>query len=75
MTTRQEPHKTLSNPDRRGFRIEEVAEAYGLSRSKIYEEMENGRLASIKMGKSRRILPRHLDAWEKEHETAKQAPE
>jgi excisionase family DNA binding protein len=40
---------------KRLYRVQEAAEALGLSRSTIYEQMRSGRLRSVKIGRSRRI--------------------
>jgi excisionase family DNA binding protein len=37
------------------YRVQEVVESLGLSRSTIYEQMRSGRLGSVKVGRSRRI--------------------
>lgn len=36
---------------------------YGLSRSALYREVENGRLRMVKIGKSSRIAREDLEAW------------
>ena len=51
---------------RRGYSVEEVARAYHLSRQRIYDEINAGRLKSMKVGARRIILPAHLHAWEQE---------
>lgn len=50
---------------RRGYTVDEAAALYHLSRSRLYIEIQTGRLRSIKIGKSRRILPEHLHEWER----------
>ena len=49
---------------RRGYTIDEASALYRLSRSTLYLELQSGHLKSIKIGKSRRILPENLNAWE-----------
>lgn len=50
---------------RRGFSVDEVAEAYGVSRQKVYDAINDGFLYSFKVG-HRRIIPQFaLDAWER----------
>jgi excisionase family DNA binding protein len=57
--------KDLS-PTRRGFSVEDVAHAYGLSRQRVYDEINAGRLHSLKVGRRRIITMEHLRAWEQE---------
>ena len=40
---------------KRLYRVQEAAEALGLSRSTIYEQIRSRRLRSVKVGRSRRI--------------------
>ena len=51
---------------RRGFTVDEVARAYSLSRQRVYDEINAGRLHSMKVGARRIITPEHLNAWEQE---------
>lgn len=54
-----------SNIQRRGFSVDEVAEAYGVSRQKVYDAINDGFLYSFKVG-HRRIIPQFaLEAWER----------
>ena len=41
----------------------EAAEALGISRAKLYEELASGRLRSVKSGKRRLIPVGALDEW------------
>lgn len=50
-------------PEKLAWSIEEVAESTGLSRSLIYDEMNDGRLAYIKVGRRRLITRKQLDAF------------
>ena len=45
------------------LRVEEAAKISGFSRSKLYEEMEAGRLGYLRCGRARRIPWRELDRW------------
>ena len=60
------PKTTLTPDDRRGYTVDEVAFMYHLSRQKVYDEMNGGRLGSLKFGQRRVITPKHLDEWEAE---------
>lgn len=51
---------------RRAYGIEEIATMYRLSRQKIYDEINAGRLKSMKVGKRRMCTLAHLEDWEKE---------
>jgi excisionase family DNA binding protein len=50
-------------PEKLAYSIEEVAEATGLSRSLIYDEMNAGRLGYIKVGRRRIITRKQLEAF------------
>jgi excisionase family DNA binding protein len=43
--------------------IEEAARRLSIGRSQIYEVMRRGRLRSVRIGRSRRILERDLEAF------------
>lgn len=43
--------------------IDEAARRLSIGRSHIYEVMRRGRLRSVRIGRSRRILERDLDAF------------
>jgi excisionase family DNA binding protein len=45
------------------LRVEEAAEIIGLSRAKLYELLTDGRIPSIKLGRSRRIGIRQQQKW------------
>lgn len=45
------------------LRPEEGADALGVSRARIYELIAEGRIRSIKIGRSRRIPVAELNAW------------
>lgn len=59
------PSKPLDGT-RRGYSVEEVAHAYHLSRQRVYDEINAGRLKSMKVGARRIITSEHLSAWERE---------
>lgn len=48
---------------------EEVAEALGLGRSKVYELLASGRLRSVKVGRSRRVTVDQLQTFVAELES------
>ena len=50
---------------RRGFSVDEVARQYHLSRQRIYDEINAGRLPTLKVGTRRIITPANLDVWER----------
>jgi excisionase family DNA binding protein len=43
------------------FRIEEAADALSLSRARVYELIQEGRLRTLKIGGSRRVASQDLD--------------
>ncbi len=45
------------------LRVEEAAEALGLSRSKVYDLIARGEIPSVRVGTSVRVNSRALDAW------------
>lgn len=45
------------------YRPEEAAEALSLSRATIYELMSSGAIASVKIGRSRRISREALESY------------
>lgn len=45
------------------LRPEEGAEAIGVSRARFYELMADGRIKSIKIGRSRRVPITELNSW------------
>jgi excisionase family DNA binding protein len=58
---------TLQNESREVRRVAfsptEAAQALGISRAKLYEELASGRLRSVKSGKRRLIPVGALDEW------------
>jgi excisionase family DNA binding protein len=49
--------------DRLAYSIDEAAEALGLSRDLLYNEMRTGRLQYLKVGRRRIITRKHLDEF------------
>lgn len=56
--------------DRRWLKIEEAAHLLGLSRSKVYELLQDGELRAVKIGGARRIPAHWLAEYQAEHEAA-----
>lgn len=44
----------------RGYTVEQIAEILHIGRDKVYVLLRTGQLRSIKIGRSRRIMARHL---------------
>jgi excisionase family DNA binding protein len=50
--------KTRATEDQRlGFRVEEIADRLGLSRSVVYEAVRTGQIRSVVLGKRARVIP------------------
>ena len=49
---------------RRGYSIEEVAQAYGITRQTLHKKIRAGELETIKIGKRRIITAAALEAFE-----------
>jgi excisionase family DNA binding protein len=49
--------------DRLAYTIPQVAALVNISRASIYRQMTAGKLASVKIGKSRRVTLAALGAW------------
>ena len=54
--------------DRRLVSIAEAAERLGISRSRLYELMQEGSLPTVRIGKRRLLASDALDAFITEHE-------
>lgn len=54
--------------DRVSFSVNEVAEMVGVCRRTIYNEIENARLKSYKVGARRLVSRKALDEWLQERE-------
>ena len=46
--------------------VEDTARALNLSRTTVYELIRSGRLPTLKIGRSRRILAEDLERWVRE---------
>jgi excisionase family DNA binding protein len=58
------PDTTPSPPgERLAYSVDEAAQITGLSRDLLYDQMRNGRLAYIKVGRRRIITRQHLEAF------------
>jgi excisionase family DNA binding protein len=53
----------MNNTDKILFTPAETAVILGIGRSKVYEFLQNGQLASVKIGRSRRIHAKEIDAF------------
>jgi len=60
MTAEQTP-----TPTKVGYSITEAAQAAGVCRQTIYNEINAGRLATFKVGRRRFVRPETLSAWAK----------
>ncbi|WP_035282017.1 helix-turn-helix domain-containing protein [Actinokineospora spheciospongiae] len=49
--------------DRKLYRVEEVARIMQIGRSKVFDLMRTGELASVKIGGSRRVPARAIDSY------------
>jgi hypothetical protein len=54
---------TLAAPFKRVLSINEFCRAYAIGRTKAYEEIGEGRLASFRLGCRRLILVEDAEAW------------
>ncbi len=57
--------------DRLAYSVAEAAEATGLSRDLLYDEMRAGRLAYLKVGRRRIITRQHLHAFLTENQAGR----
>ncbi|WP_299809723.1 helix-turn-helix domain-containing protein [uncultured Roseibium sp.] len=53
----------MSDTEKLAFQIVEAAKIVGVSRSKLYDEIQQGRLKTRKVGQRTLILKRDLQAW------------
>lgn len=51
------------SPEKRGFTVDEFMAAYGIRRTKTYEEINSGRLKARKVGGRTIIAREDADAW------------
>ena len=49
--------------ERIAYSVSQAAEALGLSKSMIYNQLQANRLGSVRVGKRRLITRQHIDAW------------
>jgi excisionase family DNA binding protein len=56
-------NRSAQEPMRLLLRPEEGADALGVSRARFYELMSQGRIKSIKIGRSRRVPISELQIW------------
>lgn len=49
------------------LRVDEVAQMLGISRARAYAMAANGELPSVRIGRSRRVPVRQLEAWIEQH--------
>ena len=49
--------------ERLAFSVDEAARIIGLSRDLLYDQMRNGKLAYLKIGRRRIITRQHLEAF------------
>lgn len=59
----QERRATQSRQAKLAYTIDELAEASGVGRSKIYQEISEGRLKTRKLGKRRLTLHDDATVW------------
>lgn len=59
------------NTPKLAYGVKEAAEAVGLSKSKIWEEVKDGRIRSFKIGVRRLIAAEDLMAWINSHRNGK----
>lgn len=59
----KEPPAEEREPKQLLITIDEAARRLSIGRSHIYAEMQRGRLRSVQIGRSRRILERDLDEF------------
>lgn len=59
------------NPSRMAYTVQAAADLLSVSRSHMYELIQSGKIQSIKIGKSRRITSKQLDAYLAQQETTR----
>lgn len=57
---------------KKAYRISQFCEVYGLGRTKVHEEISNGRLKSYKVGRARMISYQAAETWQKSYELDRQ---
>jgi excisionase family DNA binding protein len=56
-------HATASPLQRVCYPIEDAMAAIGIGRTKIYQEIESGRLEVVKVGRKTLVPAKSIDAW------------
>ena len=51
---------------RRAYTVPMVADMWGISKGKVYQMIERGELGCIRFGRSVRVRPEHIEAYEDE---------
>jgi excisionase family DNA binding protein len=60
--------------ERRLYRVREVAESWGLSKSKIHQMISDGQIPSVRIGRSVRIPARVVEAYLNQAESQVENP-
>lgn len=54
----------MNSPElKKAYTVDEFCRLYGIGRTKAYEEIKEGRLSSVKVGKRRLIPAASADVW------------
>lgn len=67
LDARHEAHKRYIE-SLRAFSIEQFGAVYGVGRTRIFEEIKSGRLATYTVGRRRYISVAAADAWQRDRE-------
>jgi excisionase family DNA binding protein len=51
------------SPERRTYRVEDIADILGISRTSAYALVQEGHFRSVRIGTAIRISQRSFDAW------------
>jgi excisionase family DNA binding protein len=65
--------QVMNDVEKRAYRIDEFCSAYGISRSKTYQEIANGRLLAVKIGRMTLIPRGAAERWMKAYEVEAKA--
>jgi len=57
------PDRTEQTVNRKLYRVEEVANALDIGRTKVFDLIRSGQLASVKVGGSRRITEQAIEDY------------
>lgn len=55
--------ETPAAPERRAYRVTEIAELYGLSRGAVYQACESGQLRHFRVGRAIVVPVDAVEAW------------